>query len=89
MTSDNDEVDEIRLSLCSFTISSILNCESQTLPSKDAIIVTYVLMKDLRYFHFQIGRNPIGDGGVECLLNIIRTNNTIKFLSLDVRMPLL
>lgn len=31
----------------------------------------------------QIGKNPIGDGGVETLLNVIKAHRTIKFLSLE------
>lgn len=32
----------------------------------------------------QIGKNPIGDGGVETLLNVVKVHRTIKFLSLEV-----
>ena len=32
----------------------------------------------------QIGKNPIGDGGVETLLNVVKAHRTIKFLSLEV-----
>jgi len=31
----------------------------------------------------KIGKNPIGDGGVETLLNVIKAHRTIKFLSLE------
>ena len=32
----------------------------------------------------QIGKNPIGDGGVETLLNVVKVHRTIKLLSLEV-----
>ena len=35
-------------------------------------------------FSLQIGKNPIGDGGVETLLNVVKAHRTIKFLSLEV-----
>lgn len=32
----------------------------------------------------QIGKNPIGDGGVETLLNVVKVHRTVKLLSLEV-----
>lgn len=36
------------------------------------------------FYFLQIGKNPIGDGGVETLLNVIKAHRAIKFLSLEV-----
>ena len=45
-------------------------------------------MKTIKYKNIclplQIGKNPIGDGGVETLLNVVKAHRTIKFLSLEV-----
>ena len=41
-------------------------------------------MEGIKLVYFQIGLNPIGDEGVEAILNAAKKNFNIKFLGLEV-----